>query len=338
MAGISHFQRYSQKENHVTNNTLLVLRHLYQTAPSKLEEVIGDIVGEPISLGVTFQQQTRGSDSVPDGLIAQNPFSLFFETKLGASLDHDQLIRHVRSIANERKSPAGHAYLVGLSTQAMPLKELEGLAAMAKAEGIIFAATTFAELVTSLNKVCFPHEVALQAIVEDFSDFLASENLLFHSDEWMLVVPCGATLSENHKFGIYYDGTDRPKRSPCAFIGAYKNKSIRLVGRITSVLVCRYFDGKVTVLERERGSPSADAIKRITAIIEATTTFDLKAHDQRYYVVDEFITTNLVKQDKGPVRGAQYLQISSLLPDGAFELGLSSRELAGRLEGRYFGR
>jgi hypothetical protein len=92
------------------------------------------------------------------------------------------------------------------------------------------------------------------------------------------------------------------------------------------------------VLERERGSPSADAIERITAIIEATTTFDLKAHDQRYYVVDEFITTNLVKQDKGPVRGAQYLQISSLLPDGAFELGLSSRELAGRLDGRYFGR
>jgi hypothetical protein len=337
VAGISYFQRYSQRENHVTNNTLLVMRHLYQTAPGKLEQVVRELVGqEAVSLGLTFHQQTRGSASVPDGLISQAAFRLYFETKLGPALDHDQLLRHITSIADGRTPSAGEAFLVGLSTEPTAAKEKESISAVARAQGVVFATSTFADLVTALDATCAPHDVALRAILDDFTEFLASEDLLFQSDDWMLVVPCGVSLAENQRFGIYYDGIDRPKRSPCAFLGAYSEKSIRLVGRITAVLACGYAGGAVEVIEAERGSPTADALKRIAAVIEATPYYDLRSEEHRYYVVDEFVDTNLIKRDKGPIRGAQYLQISPLLPKGAQVRGLSSRDLAERLNGRFF--
>lgn len=337
MAGISYFQRYSQRENHVTNNTLLVLRHLYQTAPGKLEQVIRELVGqEAVNLGVTFHQQTRGTASVPDGLISQAPFRLYLETKLGPSLDRDQILRHIKSIADDRTPASGEAFLVGLSTEPMPAADREALGAMAKTQGVVLAATTFAELVAALDAACAPHDVALRAVLDDFTEFLASENLLFQSDDWMLIVPCGISLTDNQRFGVYYDGVERPKRSPCAFLGAYSEKAVRLVGRITAVLTCRYADGVAEVIEVERGTATDDALKRIVAVIEATSYYDLRSQPQRYYVVDEFAPTNLVKRDKGPVRGAQYLQISPLLTGGPLARGVSSRDLAQRLDGRFF--
>jgi hypothetical protein len=56
MSKISHFQRYSGRENHATNNTLLVLRHVYQASPHKLESVLDDVLEEPLNIGLTFEQ------------------------------------------------------------------------------------------------------------------------------------------------------------------------------------------------------------------------------------------------------------------------------------------
>ena len=38
MSSITDFQRFSQRETHVTNNTLLVLRHLYRVSPALVHE------------------------------------------------------------------------------------------------------------------------------------------------------------------------------------------------------------------------------------------------------------------------------------------------------------
>jgi hypothetical protein len=92
----------------------------------------------------------------------------------------------------------------------------------------------------------------------------------------------------------------------------------------------------VQLIEAERGTPTDDALRRIAAIVEATSYYDLKTDAHRYYVVDEFVPTNLLKRDKGPIRGAQYLQISPLLPNGLQVRGMSSQDLAKRLDGRCF--
>ena len=151
----------------------------------------------------------------------------------------------------------------------------------------------------------------------------------------MLVVPCGVSYAENKQFGIYYDGADRPARSPCRFLGIYKDKRISLVGEIKAVLICTYDAGQVSVQHVERGVPDPSILERIKAITEATSYYDLKDGPLRFYVVDQFETTDLAKASKGPVRGAQYLQIGPIIgPDGL--RSLSASELAERLQGKSF--
>lgn len=339
MSQVSYFQRYSQRENHVTNNTLLVLRHLYQTAPSKLQQVIGDLLGqELIGIGPTFRQQTRGAASIPDGMISQAPFRLYIETKLGPALDAAQLDRHIDTIAAaqgvERGLP-GETFLFGLATEAMDPGLKRDVAKRAAARGVIFTAVSFAELVDRLTEACAPHEVSLKAIIDDFIDFLEVEGLLFQADDWMLVAPCGTSMVENAKFGVYYHEADKPKRSACAFFGAYSDKAVRYVGRIQAVVVCSFENGELRQQRPERGETSSEVLGRIKGIIRACPYYDLTP-PHRYWVMDELAATNLVKRDKGPVRGSQYLRISSLLPPGVSAKGASGRELAALLDGRVF--
>lgn len=339
MAGVSHFQRYSQRENHVTNNVLLVLRHLYQTAPGKLEQVIRDLVGqEAIGIGLTFSQQTRGAASMPDGMIAQAPFRLYIETKLGPRFNLDQLTRHVESIADARMAnPAlGEAFLLGLSTAAMDTGAKASVMEHARSRGIIFAQATFAEVVDRLRDVCAPHDVALSAILDDFADYLEGEELLDRGDDRMLVAACGTTFEENARFGVYYHEVDRPRRSSSAFFGAYRNWHVSLVGRIDAVLVCDFLDGKARLISAERGNATPDALERITGMIEATPYYDLKTTPHRYWVMDELAPTNLSWRGRVPVRGAQYLSLAPLLAPGTQITRLGAQELAGLLDGLSF--
>lgn len=337
MAGVSHFQRYSQRENHVTNNVMLVLRHLYQTAPGKLEQVIRDLVGqEAIGIGLTFSQQTRGAASVPDGMIAQAPFRLYIETKLGPRFDLDQLNRHIESIADARRAnPAlGEAFLLGLATETMDTSAKAAVMENALARGVIFAEATFAEVVERLREVCAPHDVALAAILDDFADYLDGEKLLDRGDDQMLVAACGQTFAENARFGVYYHEVDKPRRSSSAFFGAYRNWHVGLVGRIDAVLVCDYADGKARLINAERGHATPDALARIAGIIEATPYYDLKTTAHRFWVMDELAETQLSWRGRVAVRGAQYFRLAPILPPGADIKRLGARDLARLLDGR----
>ena len=56
---------------------------LYEENPNFLGEALAKLVGEDIStdIGVVFRQQQRQGSSIPDGLIVQNPVTIFIETK-----------------------------------------------------------------------------------------------------------------------------------------------------------------------------------------------------------------------------------------------------------------
>jgi hypothetical protein len=332
MAGVTYFQRYAQRENHVTNNTLLVLRHLNQFSPAKLEAVLRGLLGDDrLTLGPTFTQQVVGARSVPDALIEQAPFRLYIETKLTQALDLRQLKNHIRSIV---EAGGGRAILVGLSTAPLQAAADVVITGFANDQGVAFRSVTFRSLADALLEACTDYEVSLKAVVRDYVDFLTGERLLYANDDWMLVVPCGLSYAENKTFGVYYDDVDRPRRAPCSFLDIYKDKQITLVGAIRAVLHCDCRDGIVKVLEAERGEADADALDRIKGIVEATGYYDLVANPQRYYVVDRFVETDLAKVSKGPVRGAQYLQISPLIEQA--EPPKTAQALADALRGRNF--
>jgi hypothetical protein len=99
LSRVSHFHRFSQPENHATNNTLLVLRYFYQSSPFKVQRVLTSLLDTDLSIGLSFEQQVRGDASVPDALIMQEPIRIFIETKRHGTVDSVQIRRHFESIA-----------------------------------------------------------------------------------------------------------------------------------------------------------------------------------------------------------------------------------------------
>lgn len=85
MAGgreFSLFSGYNQKENRHTNYGLLLLKQLYEENLRFLGEALDGITGGDGDsvIGVKFRQQQNRSGAIPDGVITQQPFTLFVET------------------------------------------------------------------------------------------------------------------------------------------------------------------------------------------------------------------------------------------------------------------
>ena len=107
MTEVSFLPKYEQKENKVTNYTLLVLRQIYNESPNLFQSFIIDLLadeGRNINIGVNFLQQVGYScergNSVIDGVIQQLPFQIFIETKTTDWFYNDQLERHIENLLN----------------------------------------------------------------------------------------------------------------------------------------------------------------------------------------------------------------------------------------------
>ncbi|WP_323957951.1 hypothetical protein [Aeromonas caviae] len=103
MGQIHYFQRYSSRENAVTNNTLLLFSKIYEHSPLQLANLLSEITGENIEIGIDINQQQRMGDSIPDGSIGQRSFKILIETKVDASIDVGQLERHANQFKGEEQ-------------------------------------------------------------------------------------------------------------------------------------------------------------------------------------------------------------------------------------------
>src|SRR5205809_821566 len=134
MTEIHYFPRYSQPENFVTNNTLLLLLRLYQYNRFKFEKFMEAICSnEEVQLATSwlhFRQQHGTGKGVLDGFIAQDSLKIAVETKLAEAFDLAQLERHLAIFGAEQHkllillSPSPHgipgSLLVSIRQHATP--------------------------------------------------------------------------------------------------------------------------------------------------------------------------------------------------------------------------
>jgi hypothetical protein len=273
MSRVSYFQRFSQAENHATNNTLFVLRHFYQSSPFKIQRALTELVEKDLSIGLSFQQQVRGEQSVPDALITQEPLHIYVETKRGGQLDADQVQRHIRTIAKNKTR--GGDILIGLTKEQISEAERKALAAKAAAEGIVFAAVTFSQVADALRRECAAHESELLAIIEDYETYLADERLMEEREKWLVIFPCGTSIAENARFGLYYEPPSRPCKR-YSFIGVYNRKVVAYVGKVEAIAVATFKVSDVDFVQ-EDGKLTDEHRERIRAAVVATRYYDLKA-------------------------------------------------------------
>lgn len=332
MSRVSYFQTFSQRENHVTNNTLLLLRYVYQSSQFKLESLLSELFESAPSLGLHFDQQIRESYSVPDAVMSQDRFRIYIETKLGAGLWRDQIERHARGIGQEKHEAT---YLIGLTRSPIADAEQDALKQACKDHHVIFASVTFSDVLAAARSVCAEHEVNLASIIDDYETFLASVGLL--DDRWkrLAAVACGTSYQENETFRLYYEGADRRSKDSCRFLGIYRNKTVSLIGAPRAVLICRYENDGVVVEKAESGTASADDLDRIKKVIESTGYYDLKNGSLRFYLVDEWAPCEIRKASPGGIRAVRYIDLTDYVPEAILRNG-SLTAVAEKLSGIVF--
>jgi hypothetical protein len=328
---VSYFQRFSQPENHATNNTLLALRYFYQSSPFKIERLFSEILETELSIGLIFEQQVKNEAGVPDAEISQQPLRIVIETKRGGTVDVDQLERHMNSMS-QNTAPNGKNFLFALTKEPIPESLAEQLKKTAQAKGITFSALTFSRLLQGLEAQCADYERDFRDVLDDFKDYLSEEDLLDERHKWLAIFPCGTSFEENVRLGVYYESPSRSSKAGYPFIGIYRQKTVSHVGRVQAVVIVTYKDGSYSY-EEEVGVLTEDQKKRIISTFEETTYYDLKSEVWRFYVVGEFIKTDARKISPNGIFGFRYLDLSKLIPSYDGKEPLSAEKLATLLNG-----
>ncbi len=313
MSGISYFQRFSQRENHATNNTLLMLRHFYQHSPRKLNLVLSSLLdSEELDVGLIFEQQKKGTDSVPDATITQRAIEVHLETKRDGRLDKKQIRNHISTIQNSPQI-GGQRILFGLTRSPISENDRKELRELAKKAAVTFRSITFAEVVDALRDACASHETELLDIVLDYESYLTSENLV-QIGEIMTAVACTNSMEENRAFRLYYEPAHRSAKLRSKFIGLYTNKEIRYVGEVDKVVVGKIENGKFVTVQIEKGKINDDDMPRILGAIEASHYYpELGEMETRYYLFNAFQETSFVKNSKGGLFGTKHLNLKDWL-------------------------
>lgn len=205
MPKIHYFQRYSSVENTVTNNTLQLLERIYSHSTTQASQLLTELTGEPIEIGIEINQQERGQGSVPDGAIIQRSFKILVESKVDSAPDVDQLLRHSDSFSSEdqkillllTREPAGAA------------EEDVKQQVAARHPNVIFKNVTYEEICKAVTSLFQEYEYEMRALADDYVEYCNDAGLFDQSKHLMRIVPCGQSLDINRKHGIYFHPSDR---------------------------------------------------------------------------------------------------------------------------------
>lgn len=331
MGSVHIFQRFSQQENVVTNNTLLLLSRLHRGNADMFSDVLGDLFeGQGPTVGPTFVQQKRGkgkSATVPDGSIAQSSFRVLVETKVTAPWLLPQLEGHLKSFGTE---DVRILLLLGKTPPPDALVEqLEQLALAAASPGrpaVAIVPLSFERLIQIVRERLDERDRDLEELVEDFAGFAAHSGLLPTEPYMMRVVPCGTSFAENQTLRLYYENAARGSQAH-RFLGIYKDKAVRLVGEVTSKVCANVVAGQLEADVKL----SADESRRIRDAIAAANKhgWDIRT-GFRFTLVKEFFPTDFAKASSGGMRKHRILDLRTIPPARAVA---GAAEVAAALSG-----
>ncbi|WP_319370583.1 hypothetical protein [uncultured Ilyobacter sp.] len=321
---IHYFQRYSQRENVATNNTLLLFSRLYYDSIHKFNDFLSNLMeSEDISVGLRFSQQDKNGSSVPDGSFGQPSFKVVIETKLHNKFDESQLINHLKAFSNEEKK-----ILIGLSPAYMSKKSKEKITEIAKKENVKFINVTFEKIVKAFREALVDYDFELHAIIEDFEKYCYQEGLIKEDQFLMRILPCGPSFDINKKHKLYFAPADRGYTEH-GYLGIYANKSVRGIGKIKNIIDADIKDGNIDIKKSKKNTTEEEAERIIDAIKETKETLGWNIESgHKFFIMEEFYDTDFKKESKGGIMGARFFNLKDIIGE---EKNISAEELAKRL-------
>jgi len=323
MSSIHYFQRYSQRENVVTNNTLLLFSRLYNESPFKFKLFLNELAEELyLDVGVNFSQQEKAINSVPDGFISQESFKIAIETKLTDEFLVTQLVNHLNSFENETTK-----ILLALGPRTINSEQSKKVSREVKKFNtsnntkVVFISTTFKKIVTVFKDVIENYDFELNNIIDDFEDFCINSNLIRKDEYRMLTVACGYTLMDNFRNNIYYDPANRGY-SYCSHLGIYHNKSVRGIGKIENVITANLRENnELQIISTSKGQVTEKQKNNIINMIhdaQKNIGWNIKINN-KFFCVEEFIETDFKKVSKGGLFGKKYFNLNQYLKKDMFK-------------------
>lgn len=335
MSKLHYFQRYSSKENWVTNATLLLLSRLYHHDRLKFETTLNLILADSnlsLEIGVNFTQQQWGKNSVVDGVISQDSFKVVIETKLYDNFSIDQLTRHLDSFGNNHLSKilltlSKNTLSSNIKAEVLQTLQLE------KYRDIKFASTTYETIYKIVLGVLSDNDLEIKDILEDYISLCTEQGLTNIDRKTLLAFTATDSWSENLKYNLYYDPANRRHSSPFKYVGLYLNKKVIAVGVLGKIVVCNYDGGKlIATAEGGLDNVNDNEYNRIKGIIEDTDYYDLK-NGSKFFLVDKFYPTNFIKTSFSSVRAKRYFWLDQIK---GFEDGMTAEQVAQLLNGETF--
>jgi len=323
MSTIHYFQRYTQKENVTTNNTLLLCSRLQQLSPPKFKMFINELVDNlPITVGVQFSQQLRNKKSVPDGMIHQESFKIVIETKIIGGFTVAQLQNHLHAFKSEDTQ-----ILLALGKHRLDKQKQEQLNTIIRnynskqSTNVVLITITFKEIISMLRSLIQEFETELQDLVDDYEDFCRSSHLIQKASSRLLVVPCGYTLNDNLKNHVYYDPQDRGY-SYCTHLGIYTQKMMRAIGKIDNIVTAHLNDQEELIVTHTSKSEATSSQKaRIIQIIkdaQQNLGWDI-TNGHKFFCVEAFIPCQFKKSSPYGLFGKKYFNLNTFLGKEKFE-------------------
>lgn len=318
---IHYFQRYQQKENVDTANTMLLISRLYEHSPHNFYAFLMRLLPEnaEVELSIRLQevgilngQRDKHLRSIPDAHISQDSFKIVVETKIYGNYGQQQLRGHISSFANEN-------YKVLLTLDPNPMKqkfkeELDQYIRDYNTDtgiNVIHKHFTFEDLIEAIRENIHDRDYEMQDILSDYEEYCYSSKLI--SDNWkrMLVRVAGTTIESNRRFNLYYCGVEQ-SYSGYSYLGLYDQKSVKLIGKICTVVTAITEDFELSIAE-EVGFCTDEMRELIRVAIEDAKQYEWVLTRNRFFFVDEFFETDFRKTSRGPLRGTKYFDLCEVL-------------------------
>ena len=337
---IHYFQRYYAKENVETANTMLMLSRLYQYNADKFFSMLKLLIlGEDENPEITFDLQVIGDQSVPDAVISQKSFKIVVETKLHNQFDKKQLMNHLSQFGAENMK-----VLMTLDPRPMndklkdelehDLKQYNNENRIRLVSPIKHVNLTFEQLVEAMEESIDERDTEIAAILDDFRKYCFEEKLIPDGYKYMRAVVAGTTFDDNMELNLFYDQESR-KSSDHGYIGLYKNKSVRAIGKLKKTIIAVETDGKMSYKAEKGEDPTQEEIDRINEAVRRADGYGYNLHtvSHRYFMVDKFYPIDFRKSSKNPIQKSKFFNLAEMfhyktMPDIA--------KIASDLDGRFW--
>ena len=335
---IHYFQRYHSKENVDTSNTMLMLSRLYNYNADKFFSMLNSLIlGEDESPEITFDLQVAGDESVPDAVISQKSFKIVVETKLYNQFDKQQLVNHLEQFGAEDIK-------VLLTIDPRPMKpqlfdEMNAELKKYNSENldrlihpIKHVNLTFEQLVEAMEDIIDDRDTEIISVLDDFKKYCFDEKLIPDGHKWMRAIVAGTTFQDNMDLSLFYDQESR-KFSEHGYIGLYKDKSIRAIGRLKKTIIAVEVEGKMTCRAESGEAPTPDEICRINEAIRRAEDYgyNLRTISHRYFMVEKFYPIDFRKSSKNPIQKSKFFNLADMF---GYKTMPDTEKIAADLNGR----